>query len=166
MKKFKNIIVILIIIISLLGLSTKVINNKLKITDSFFTTKEEVVIDNRANIIDEYFKSRNMPLAGYGSMMIEVADKNGLDWRLLPAISIRETSGGKHMCKTNPFGWGSCKIGFKSVEEAIETVGYKLANLPVYKGTTTEDKLYHYNGTVLTSYPQEVISIMNSIGSK
>ena len=97
--------------------------------------------------------------------MIEIADKYNLDWRLLPAISVRESSGGKQMCKNNPFGWGSCKITFNSLNEAIEIVGYKLFNLPVYKDKTTERKLYYYNGTVLPSYPSEVIAIMNSIGS-
>lgn len=125
---------------------------------------KNVVVDNRAQIIDNYFAKRNMPLEGYGQKMVEVADANGLDWKLLPAISIRETSGGKHMCrKNNPFGWGSCKIEFKTMDLAIETVGYKLANMSVYKGKTTERKLYHYNGTVVPTYPKEVLAIMNSI---
>lgn len=126
-------------------------------------TSEEVVIDSRVEKIEEYFSKRDMPLQPYAKKMVEVADANGLDWRLLPAISVRETSGGKHMCKNNPFGWGSCKIGFKSVDEAIETVGYKLANLQVYKNKTVERKLYFYNGTVIKAYPQEVIQIMNLI---
>lgn len=119
----------------------------------------------RAEKIDNYFKERNMPLEGYGRKMVEIADKNGLDWRLLPAISIRESSGGKHMCQNNPFGWGSCRIIFSSLNEAIETVGYKLNNLPVYKGKTTKQKLYYYNGTVVQSYPDEVIAIMNKIST-
>lgn len=126
-------------------------------------TSAEVVIDSRVEKIEEYFSKRDMPLQPYAKKMVEVADANGLDWRLLPAISVRETSGGKHMCKNNPFGWGSCKIGFKSVDEAIETVGYKLANLQVYKNKTVERKLYFYNGTVIKAYPQEVIQIMNLI---
>lgn len=132
-------------------------------------TKEEEkqvqVIDVRPQLIDNYYKERGMPLEGYGKKMVEVADKYGLDWRLLPAISIRESSGGLHMCKNNPFGWGSCKITFNSLDEAIETVSYKLANLPVYKDKTTERKLYYYNGTVLPTYPAEVISIMNKFGN-
>ena len=125
----------------------------------------EKIQDVRAQKIDNYFRERNMPLEGYGKKMVEVAEKNGLDWRLLPAISIRESSGGKHMCKNNPFGWGSCKIIFSSLNEAIDTVGYKLNNLPVYKGKSTKQKLYYYNGTVVPSYPDEVIVIMNKIST-
>lgn len=125
---------------------------------------------NRSEIIDTYFKERNMPLEGYGEKMVEVASTYNLDWRLLPAIAIRETSGGKHLCKNpkapnNPFGWGSCKIGFKSFDEAIETVGYKLSELNIYKDKTTEQKLYHYNGTIVPSYPDEVLDIMEKLNS-
>lgn len=125
-------------------------------------------VDDRAELIDNYYKARNMPLAGYGSKMVEVADIHGLDWRLLPAISIRETSGGKHLCKNpkapnNPFGWGSCRIGFSSIDKAIETVGFKLENLSIYQGKTTKQKLYHYNGTVVPTYPNEVLVIMDKI---
>lgn len=132
------------------------------------TVKKEITasieVDERVTILNNYFSKT--PLNGYGNKFIEVADKNGLDWRLLPAISVRETSGGIHLCNNpkahnNPFGWGSCKIGFNSFNEAIETVGYKLSNLPVYKGKTIEKKLYYYNGTVVPTYPQEVIAIMN-----
>lgn len=156
MKKYIILVVILILIL--------VIKKEVKST----TIPVVEAVDPRIEIIDNYYKERNMPLEGYGKKMVEVSDKNELDWRLLVAISIRETSGGKHLCKNpkaqnNPFGWGSCKIGFKSIDEAIEIVGYKLANLPVYKGKTTERKLYYYNGTVIPTYPQEVINIMNTI---
>lgn len=150
-------IIILGILLSLLIIYTQ-------FNDTITYSKE----DNRAEIIDNYYKERNMPLYGYGSKMVEIADKYNLDWRLLPAISIRETSGGKYMCKSpkaqnNPFGWGSCKIGFDSINMSIEIVGYKLSTLQVYKGKSTSKILYHYNGTVVKTYPQEVITIMNSL---
>lgn len=135
---------------------------------------QKVVIDDRAAKIDKYFADRNMPLAGYGKVMVEVSDQYGLDWRLLPAIAIREQSGGKvlpHNCpgKTknyNTFGWGSGSICFKSFEEAIRTVGMKLGTLSYYKGKTTEGKLKTYNPpSVVPTYAQEVIAIMNRIGS-
>lgn len=149
-------------IIAIAILSTMAIDNK---KDVPVIVKE---VDNRPEIIDNYFKARNMPLEGYGQKMVEIADTYKLDWRLLPAISIRETSGGKHLCKNpkapnNPFGWGSCRIGFESINKAIETVGYKLANLSVYKDKTTQRKLYHYNGTVVPTYPAEVLAIMETI---
>jgi len=160
MKQIKRLILVILLVILYLN-----IDFKLQETSNPLEEKIDIVEqkDIRADKIDNYFKERNMPLYGYGKKMVEVADKNGIDWRLLPAISIRESSGGKHMCDNNPFGWGSCKITFNSIDEAIQTVGYKLNNLPVYKGKSTEQKLYYYNGTVIESYPSEVIEIMNKI---
>ncbi|MSU44928.1 hypothetical protein EXS45_02000, partial [Candidatus Nomurabacteria bacterium] len=69
----------------------------------------------KANAIDNYFKELNLPLEGVGMKMVLEAEKNDLDWRLMPAIAMRESTGGKFACKTktfNAFGWGSCKIGF------------------------------------------------------
>ena len=119
----------------------------------------------RAQRIDDFFADRDMPLAGFGDKFVKVADACGLDWRLLPAISIRESSGGKHLMNRNPFGWGSAKIPFKNFNEAIEVVSKNLCGLSpgtaqYYKDKTVYEKLWAYNGTVLHSYPDEVIAIM------
>ena len=136
-------------------------------------TRVEVSVDEtrkeKAEIIDTYFKDRSMPLKGTGMTFVLVAEKYGLDWRLLPAIGIRESSGGKAACGYNAFGWGSCKLhNFHSYEEAIEAVGKNLggANIKTsryYAGKSTYDKLYYYNGTVLPTYPDEVVAIMKMI---
>lgn len=126
---------------------------------------EPEVIDDRALRIDSYFEKRGMPLAGYSKAFLTAADKYGIDWRLLPAISVRESSGGKQMCGNNPFGWGSCKLNnFSNIEEAIDTVsrnlgGHNPRTASYYSGNTYQ-KLWSYNGTVMPSYPDEVIAIM------
>lgn len=135
--------------------------------------KEEVSVNDlrqqKADAIDSFFKSRSMPLFGTGMTFIMVAEKYGLDWRLLPAISIRESSGGKQACGNNPFGWGSCKLhNFVSYEQAIEALGRNLGGANprtagYYAGKTTMEKLYYYNGTVLPEYPDEVVAIMKMI---
>lgn len=125
----------------------------------------------KAEIIDTYFKDRSMPLEGTGMTFVLVAEKYGLDYRLLPAIAVRESSGGKQACGNNPFGWGSCKLhNFKSYGDAIESLGKNLggANAKTaryYAGKNTAEKLYHYNGTVVESYPDEVMAIMEKISS-
>lgn len=129
---------------------------------------------NKAGAIDAYFRNHDMPLEGMGVKMIIEADKNDLDWRLLPAIAVRESTGGKFDCKrvkNNPFGWGSCKISFKSVEEAIETVAKNLGgNNPNtarhYDNKTTKEVLNAYNPpSIVPKYTEQVIKIMNDIGS-
>jgi hypothetical protein len=85
------------------------------------------------------------------------------------AIRIRESSGGKAACGYNPFGWGSCKLSnFKSYEQAIESLGKNLGGANpntarYYAGKSTMEKLYYYNGTVLPTYPDEVLAIMKKI---
>ena len=123
----------------------------------------------RALAIDTYFKERSMPLEGTGMTFVLVAEKYGLDWSLLPAIGIRESSGGKAACGHNPFGWGSCKLhNFGSYEQAIEALGKNLGGgnpktARYYAGNSTKEKLYYYNGTVLPEYPDEVIAIMKKV---
>ena len=136
-------------------------------------TKVEVSVNDiraeKAKIIDSYFKERSMPLVGTGMTFVLVAEKYGLDYRLLPAIAIRESSGGKAACGHNVFGWGSCKLhNFNSYEEAIEALGRNLGGANpktanYYAGKSNKDKLYFYNGTVVPTYPDEVIAIMNMI---
>jgi hypothetical protein len=129
----------------------------------------------KADAIDAYFESRGMPLLGMGMKMIEEAEKNNLDWRLLPAIAVRESTGGKFDCikvPNNAFGWGSCKIGFKSNEEAIETVARNLGgNNPNtekhYANKNTKEILRAYNPpSIVPRYAEQVMSIMNAIGEE
>jgi hypothetical protein len=130
----------------------------------------------KANAIDAYFEARNMPMHGTGLKMVEEAEKNNLDWRLLPAIAVRESTGGKNACNRasyNAFGWGSCRIGFKSNEEAIKTVALNLGgNNPKterhYRGDKTVIELLQaYNPpSIVPNYAKQVISIMNTIGDE
>lgn len=140
-------------------------------TSSNSTNTMETIRQERADVIDSYYKSRSMPLAGQGMNFVLISEKYGLDWRLLPAVAVRESSGGKAACYNNPFGWGSCKIKFNSYREAMESVGKNLggANLGTsryYAGKTSKEKLYYYNGTVVASYPDEVLDIMSKISQK
>ncbi len=123
--------------------------------------------------IDAYFAKYDMPLEGTGAKMAEVADVNDLDWRLVPAIAVRESTGGKHECQkveNNPFGWGSCKIGFKTNAAAIETIAKNLGgNNPKtafhYDDKTTIQILHAYNPpSIVPKYAEQVMKIMSAIG--
>lgn len=129
--------------------------------------------EKKAEAIDTYFAKYDMPLEGTGLKMVEEAEKNGIDWRLLPAIAVRESTGGKHACKkvkNSFFGWGSCKINFQSAEEAIEVVAKNLGgNNPNtdhhYAGKTTKEILQKYNPpSVVPRYAEQVMKIMDTIG--
>ncbi len=128
----------------------------------------------KADAIDFYFMEHDMPLEGTGMKMVEEAENNDLDWRLLPAIAVRESTGGKNDCirvPYNAFGWASCKVGFKSNDHAIEIVAKNLGgNNPKtaqhYDNKTTKQILRAYNPpSVIPRYAEQVMSIMNSIGT-
>lgn len=130
----------------------------------------EISLKERAEKIDAYFNKRGLPLAGQGRKMVEIADKYGLDWRIMPAIAMRESTGGKFACKSvsnSPFGFGSCKINFKTLDESIETVAKNLSGknprtADYYDGELKED-LENYNGRAVPHYAEEVIAIMGKI---
>jgi len=140
-----------------------------------FAALHEHDVKIKASLIDAYFRSRSMPLSGLGMKMVEEAEKNELDWRLLPAIAARESTGGKYACKKvahNPFGWNSCKTGFDSNEHAIEIVAKNLGgNNPKtkkhYAEKDTQQILKAYNPPhIVANYASQVMRIMNTIGGE
>lgn len=152
--------------------STPNIANKVEISDSVITAQEKEELKKKADAIDTFLESRGSVLAGYGAKFVEEAEKNDIDWRLLVSIAGRETTFGRNMCKNpkapnNPFGWGSCKIGFKSIDDSIEKVSMSLGGNSEgtahhYTGKTTLQILRKYN-SVITNYPKEVERIMKLI---
>ena len=81
---------------------------------------------------------------------------------------MRESTGGKFAYRNNPFGWGSAKIRFSDFNEAIDVVGKNLGGsnpttASYYEGKNSKQKLYTYNGTVITGYENQVMKIMNNI---
>jgi len=146
------------------------INNSLTKENSVIITQEEVVRKEKADAIDTYFHKHDAPLEGHGMKFVLEAEKNDIDWRLLPAIAMRESTGGKHACKKVPnsvFGWGSCKISFDSIDESIEIVARNLGgNNPKtdhhYEDKTVTQILKKYN-SVIPGYSNQVIRIMKDI---
>ncbi len=125
-----------------------------------------------ATQIDLYFLNRGMPLSGYGKKMVAEAEEHGLDWRLLPAIAVRESSGGLHACGANVFGWASCKRSFKTINEAIATVAEHLGGgnkntSAYYANKSTAEILNAYNPpTIIPKYTAEVMAIMDRIAPR
>lgn len=133
---------------------------------------EQQLREERAAKIDAYYAKYNMPLEGYGMKMVLEAEKHDVDWRMMPAISIRESTGGKFACKSvtySAFGFGSCRINFKSYDQAIELLAKNLGgNNPntahFYDGKTNRQILQSYNPpSVIPKYADEVMAIMDKI---
>jgi hypothetical protein len=55
--------------------------------------------------------------------IVEISEHFGIDYRLIPAISIVESSGGKYCFKSyNPFGWGKSGFWMKNCEMPLDII--------------------------------------------
>jgi hypothetical protein len=113
--------------------------------------------DPRLQKIEKFFADRDCPLADSAAVFLEAADRNDLDWRLLPSISLVESSGGKDYRHNNVFGWDSCHE-FTSVGAGIHYVASQLANSKLYKHKNLDGKLRTYNSN--PEYPHRVKAFM------
>lgn len=97
--------------------------------------------DPRPLIVENFLKGT--PLAPYSEYMVEVADKYGLDYRLIPAISMKESGGGAaiDLASHNAWGFENGKTYFPSWEYAIDRVGVTLKNGYISKGLTTPEQI-------------------------
>jgi hypothetical protein len=93
---------------------------------------------------------------------LEAADRHGLDWRLLPSISLVETGCGKTAVGNNIFGWDSGRRQFSSLREAIHLVASRLGQSKLYRGKGLNQLLATYNPR--PHYAGLVRSVMNRLG--
>lgn len=122
--------------------------------------------DARPELVRQYLIRYSSPLEPYSNFLVDIADKYGLDYRLLPAIAQQESN----LCKIIPpgghncWGWGihsEGTLGFDSFEESIETVAYGLRTQYLDKGyTSPEEIMSKYTPLSNGSWAQGVTKFM------
>lgn len=132
-------------------------NSVVNLPDLTFKPKPDV----RFYRLGQFFQRYNCPLPHHVADYLRAADGYGLDYRLLPALSIRETHCGIEDTHNNHWGYHPGRRAFDSIEAGINFVAHILAQTPPYQGKTLEQKLLVYNP--FPAYPQEVIQIMRQI---
>jgi len=138
-------------------------------TDLATTSGYAVASDAREEILEQYLTYYNSPLAPYVKKIIEEADKNELDFRLIVAIAQKESN----LCKIIPpgtyncWGWGIHSkgiLGFSSFEEGIETVSKGLKENYIEKGfKTIEDIMSKYTPLSNGSWAEGVNQFMQKM---
>jgi hypothetical protein len=118
--------------------------------------------DSRLARLRAFFTARKCPVTRLAADFIAAADQYGLDWRLLPSISVIESGGGKQYRNNNIFGWDSCRRVFPSVRAGIHIVAAKLGNSRRYKDKSVDAKLSAYNPN--PEYAERVKAVMRTIG--
>lgn len=92
--------------------------------------------------IREYLVSRHAPLADYAEEFVKAADEYDIDYRIVAAISVIESGGGKNnFRKHNAWGWG--KRSFDSWEDGIWAVSMGISNY-YSRGLTTPKLISTY----------------------
>jgi hypothetical protein len=119
-------------------------------------TKTSKKFDLREAILRRFFKDNHCPAENYADVFIREADEHGLDWRLLPSISLAESGGGRNAPGNNLFGWANGKTTFESITAAIHHVATFLEIGKPYRGKNIDAKLLTFNHR-----PEFRVAIMN-----
>ena len=105
--------------------------------------------DARVAMVTDFFKRYNSPLLPYAQTVVSDADKYGIDYRLIPAIAMQEST----LCKNLPaklkdshncwgFGiYGKKVTTFDNYEQAIDTVTKTLATQYKNNGLETPEQI-------------------------
>ena len=118
--------------------------------------------DPRLSRLQVFFREAHSALERLAPDFLEAADRHGLDWRLLPSISMVETGCGRAAVGNNIFGWDSGRKQFASVREAIRSVASRLNSSKLYRGKDLDQILATYNAR--PQYARLVRSVMNHLG--
>ena len=119
--------------------------------------------DPRLQQLRQYFGKRDCPLRDSAEDFLIAADQNELDWRLLPSISMVESSGGKDYRNNNVLGWDSCRERFSSVQAGIHYVAARLARSKMYRDKDLDEMLQTYNP--VPEYPRRIKAVMRALAA-
>ena len=117
--------------------------------------------DPRLHLLTGFFERVRSPASAYAEDFLAAADRNGLDWRLLPSIAIVESGGGRASRNNNILGWDSGRQAFPSVGAGIHAVAVRLSVSKLYRDKNLEAKLTTYNRN--RGYRFRVRRLMDSI---
>lgn len=122
--------------------------------------------EQKVNTLTSFLKERNSPLTAFARIFVEEAEKNELDYRLVPAITGVESSFGKAIPTDsfNAYGWANGNYFFASWEESIAIVTKTLNEQ--YKqgwGAETPEQIGKYYAASPT-WASRVVLFMEQIG--
>jgi hypothetical protein len=142
------------------GMTASLSTNELKLED---------VKDKRLLKLKGFLAENNSPLYSKSPYLIKIADKFGLDWKLVTAIAGLESSYCMHIPSNsyNCWGWGiptgmQSGINFKNFEDAINIVSEGLRKNYIDHGLLSLEEI----GSVYAASPTwayRVKNIMNNI---
>jgi hypothetical protein len=141
----KKLIIYILITTALLALNAKEVYAQ-NLSDSSATlvySTDDCGFDYRVENLRKFLEKYNSPLAIYAEEFVVYADINGLDYRLIPAITGVESTFGKHIPSNsyNAYGWANGEYTFTSWEDSIAHVSETLKTSYIDKGAPTIAKI-------------------------
>jgi len=125
--------------------------------------------DSKTEIVRQFLARYNSPLEPYAPDIVAAANRYDMDWRLLPAIAMQEST----LCKKiiadshNCWGWGiyGKKVTkFSNYPEAIETITKTLSTKYRDKGLVTAFEIAKlYNPSNTNNWAENVTFVMNQL---
>ena len=113
--------------------------------------------------IRRYLAGRNAPLADYAEEFVRAADHYEIDYRIVAAISVIESGGGKHNFRPhNAWGWG--RMSFNDWTEGIWTVSGGVSRYYARGMTTPQLMAPVYCPPNAVNWANNVNFVMNQIG--
>ena len=99
------------------------------------------ISDMRPYLVSNFLKGTR--LEPDSNLIVETSDKYDIDYRLIPAIAMKEAGGGNAIPATSYNAWGfeNGKTQFESWEQAIDNVGKTLKERYVAKGLVTAEQI-------------------------
>jgi hypothetical protein len=125
--------------------------------------------DGRVEALDDFFASYGSPLEGHAKTIVEEADSHNIDYRLLPAIAMQESTLCKRIIKNSYNCWGFGIYGskvtrFASYDDAIRTITETISKKYVQKGyVKPEEIVQKYTPGDTGKWPQVVNMMMDKI---
>lgn len=121
--------------------------------------------DGRVQALESFFAKYNSPLQGHGKYIVEQADEHKIDYRLIPAIAMQESTLCKKVIKNSNNCWGFGIYGgkvtrFANYDEGIAKVTSTLAKKYVQKGYVSPDEIVQKYTPGDTGRWPEVVNLM------
>ena len=128
--------------------------------------KSDPNFDQKVENVQKYLERRGAPLSTEARYLVLMANKFQIDYRLLAAISIVESSGGQKLYRRyNAWGWGGSKgFHFENWEHSIYIVSKGLAKYHAKGAVTPEQIGVVYNPHTPNEWAAKVRTLMNQIG--
>lgn len=103
------------------------------------------------------------PLRPIAELMVALSDDSGVDWRLLPVISMLESTGGLYACEGNAWGWRNCDVTWDRFEDGANAVAYALSQAP-YAGHDFATQLCIWKRGQSCSLPDQFEYVAHAAG--